>query len=649
MFHRRSRARAEQLESRAYFAITFAGPTDYAVDGAPLTDPAVADFNGDGKPDLATAHTGQDENTLSVLLNGGGGNFPAHTEIATGLRPYQVISADVNNDGKNDLVNTNRVAGTFNTFLGNGDGTFGAATPTTFGATTPVGTGAGAAIAKADLNGDAFPDLVISEGFTDEIVTFLGNGDGMFTQKDRITDVTFGQPGNIAVGDITGDGNADVVTHAGNNSFLIVYTTDGSGNLTAAEPLVLDNGSGNVADIGLAIADFNNDTKLDVAGMFIPLASGPAYVAVFLGNGDGTFQASRELTSNVGLASGINAADFDGDGTLDVAVNGLLNGLAVYKGNGDGTFVATPEFDRPNQATEAASAADLDGDGDTDLAVLAFNSNFPSSHGVAVFLNGNSSTPTPTPTPTGTPAAIPTVRATLPPAVVAGAKVKGAKVSVLVTNNGTAALNGPVTVSLFASADDALDGADAAVAAPVTKRLKIAPGASKTVKLKVTTLPTVADGAYRLVAQTTADAGVTVGADASDTTVNIAAPFVDLSGSFPTSPPSRPVRAGRTASIPLTISNAGNIPVTGTIGVVFSAGLDQDPGDGDVVLPAGTLRLKLKAASAKVFRVKVTVPDTLAAGPYFLSAAIDSGEVLTEPNEGDNAFTSTAAVLTVSA
>src|SRR4051794_36388554 len=102
---RDSLSHAEPLEARAYFAISFGTPTNYAIGGEPVTPPAVADFNGDGKPDLATAHTTEGENSLSVLLNNGSGAFPTHTEIDSGQRPFQVISVDVNHDGKTDLVN----------------------------------------------------------------------------------------------------------------------------------------------------------------------------------------------------------------------------------------------------------------------------------------------------------------------------------------------------------------------------------------------------------------------------------------------------------------------------------------------------------------------------------------------------------------
>ena len=239
---------------------------------------------------------------------------------------------------------------------------------------------------------------------------------------------------------------------------------------------------------------------------------------------------------------------------------------------------------------------------------------------------------------------MPTLQTSMPSAVVAGERVRKAKVSVLVTNDGQTPLNGPVTVRLFTSADETLDGADAPIGLPVTKRLKIAPGASKAVKIKVSTLPVVSDGQYRLIAQTLAESGVNVGTDASDSTLTIAAPFVDLSGSFGTL--TKGLIRGRRASVPVLINNAGNVPATGTINVLVTAGSSPSPSNSDLPLQSVPVKLKVNPSSGKVYKLKILVPATLPAGTY-LHATIDVGGAIVETDESNNSISTTSSVLVV--
>src|SRR5205807_9231634 len=106
---------------------TFTGPTNFAsgsnatlVAGSTV---AVADFNGDGRPDLATGH-GQGSSEVDVLLQNADGTFQAPKVLAVGSAPLAVAAADVNGDGKADLVATNHESNTVSLILGNGDGTF---------------------------------------------------------------------------------------------------------------------------------------------------------------------------------------------------------------------------------------------------------------------------------------------------------------------------------------------------------------------------------------------------------------------------------------------------------------------------------------------------------------------------------------------
>jgi uncharacterized membrane protein len=226
----------------------------------------------------------------------------------------------------------------------------------------------------------------------------------------------------------------------------------------------------------------------------------------------------------------------------------------------------------------------------------------------------------------------PTLSATLPTAVVGGAKAKGVKVSVDVANTGTADLNDSVTISTFVSNDTTVDAGDTALGAPVVKKLKLKPGAHKAIKLKVTGFPSVPDGDYFVLAQTSAPSANTA-ASASATKVNIAAPFVDLSGTLP--PPAKTtLTAGKKAPVSLSLTNSGNVDATGTINVALS--LRPTGGGADVPLPPVPVKLKLKAGTTKAVKLNAIAPLQIQVGSYILVATIDSTNAIAESNEGNN-------------
>ena len=241
----------------------FAARTDFAA-GTGCCSVAVGDFNGDGAPDLVTANgaEGWDAgdvpgNSVSVLLGNGSGGFAGKTDFATSAYPKQVVVADVNKDGNQDLVTANRgtwsdPGATVSVLLGNGAGGFAAGTDFSTGA-LPT------ALAAGDLDGDGIPDLVTANEGGRSVSVLLGNGSGGFAPR---TDFAMGavafSPYSVVVVDLNGDGKADVATS-------------------------------------------NNRHDVDPFGVVVDYSA----VLVRLGNGDGTLAGSNELGGQTSFATGM--------------------------------------------------------------------------------------------------------------------------------------------------------------------------------------------------------------------------------------------------------------------------------------------------------------------------------------------------------
>ena len=179
---------------------------------------AVADVNGDGRPDLITANALSNDG--SVLLGNGNGTFQAGVTFSLGLSPFSVAVADVNSDGRPDLVFANEDNANVSVLLGNGDGTFQAVVNFPTGS-KPL------AVVVADVNGDGQPDLVVTD-LTGVVNLLLGNGTGAF--QAAINFSTGPLPYSVAVADVNGDGRPDLITANNFVNSVSVLLNTGNGN-----------------------------------------------------------------------------------------------------------------------------------------------------------------------------------------------------------------------------------------------------------------------------------------------------------------------------------------------------------------------------------------------------------------------------------
>ena len=319
---------------------------------------AVADLNEDGKLDLMTT-------TLSrlgvvVILGHGDGTFEEGPDIAVAAAD-SVRAADLNGDGHLDLIATGDQLAVL---TGKGDGTFEA--PVYYAVGSDLGTAdlnlRGPAV--ADVDADTIPDLVVANWLGSQLAVLPGKGDGTFRPAllYPCPDCTA-----VALGDLNGDGAVDVVTTsfpplarftADTKGRLFVFLNDGEGRLKRAEY----DPQGHA--LAVALGDLNGDGALDVI-----TGNDRSYsVSVLLGNGDGTLAQAQ--TYPAGNAHSVAVVDLDGDGKLDI-LSGSLEDAKVWfhHGTGDGRLIETQGIAAQTNGAGGLLAVDLDGDGKLDLAL----------------------------------------------------------------------------------------------------------------------------------------------------------------------------------------------------------------------------------------------------------------------------------------
>jgi RHS repeat-associated protein len=334
-------------DNPGHFQMQYNGPSDALVSVGPQPPyPAkgftAADFTGDGIPDLIT-HTVQiDPNTperQSVFPGRGDGTFGDPFTSAPGYgQAQELVAADLNGDGRQDVVATVNGAGTY-VQIGNGDGTF---EPAVY-----YRDANGESVTVRDVDGDGALDIVtIPAAYWGnvDLAVLIGRGDGTFWPAEQYAVATTGNSDSVNAADLNADGRTDLVYF--DSTLQSVVTMYGNGPGLA----------------GVATADVNRDGRLDV----VAINTGNDRVKLLLGNGDNTFTRAYDLitgTSPVAMSVG----DLTGDGNPEIVTANRVGTATVFINQANGTFARTDLT--AGRRPSAVALGDVTGDGKPDIVI----------------------------------------------------------------------------------------------------------------------------------------------------------------------------------------------------------------------------------------------------------------------------------------
>jgi len=339
--------------------LTFTTNT-YSVGANPLA--FAADINGDGRLDIITANNGT--NTLTVLTNNGNGGFGFYATLKVGKYPGYVLAVDLNGNGKLELVTANNGDNTLTVLTNNGFGVFGS------NATLNVGSDP-QTVSAVDINGAGKMDLICANYTSPGTLTvYTNNGNGVFGFNATLN--CGNNPAIVISADVNGDGKPDLITANQGTNTLTVLTNNGTGSFGFNATLTVGK-----FPVYIIVTDVNEDGKQDL----ISCNDGTNTLTILTNNGYGSFGLNATITNGQNQPFSVAAADLNGAGKLELISanaglwpNGNGTTLTVFTNNGYGVFGSNITLN-VGKSPFYMVAADVNADGKPDLISANYSAN----------------------------------------------------------------------------------------------------------------------------------------------------------------------------------------------------------------------------------------------------------------------------------
>ena len=329
----------------------------------------IADFNGDGKPDIVVSNE-QGNNNATILLGDGKGGFTEAkgSPFSAGHGANDIAIGDFNNDGKLDLAFANHEEKYLTVSLGNGQGGFTPAPNSPFAVEVKPHTHG---VAAGDLNGDGNLDLITDSWATDQVEILFGDGKGSFRTPGTFLAVGRHPYQRVRVTDVNGDGKTDIITTNLEGDNVTVLLGDGKGGFkpSAGSPFPCGD-----SPFNFAVGDVNGDGKPDLAIVNSPSSTadrrGKDGLTILLGNGSGGFTMLAGSPFATGkIPNRVAIGDVNGDEVADIAVSSPDgNNITLFLMSSKNS-VASSSTISVSGKPKGIAIRDLNGDGKADIVI----------------------------------------------------------------------------------------------------------------------------------------------------------------------------------------------------------------------------------------------------------------------------------------